>query len=133
MEVLRQRLTYPDLKRRVIEQARSYRANSLIIEDKATGTALIYDLRHETSEGLPYPIAYVPESDKVTRMHSQSAKIEAGHVYLPRRASWLEDFRIELLQFPKGKHDDQVDSMSQFLNWLEQRNRNRWTVEPLNI
>ena len=35
-------------------------------------------------------------------------KIEAGHVYLPRRAEWLEDFRTELLQFPKGRYDDQV-------------------------
>lgn len=66
-------------------------------------------------------------------MHSQSAKIEAGHVHLPHRARWLDEFRNELLQFPKGKYDDQVDSMSQFLNWLEQRNRNRWSVEPLEI
>jgi len=133
IDVLRERLTYPDLRRRSIDQAHSFRADNLVIEDKGTGTALIYDLRHETSEGLPYPIAFLPESDKVTRMHSQSAKIEAGHVYLPHRARWLDEFRIDLLQFPNGKHDDQVDSMSQFLNWLEQRNRNRWSVEPLEI
>jgi predicted phage terminase large subunit-like protein len=54
-------------------------------------------------------------------------------VYLPRRAEWLENFRTELLQFPKGRYDDQVDSLSQFLNWLEQRNRNRWWVHPLEL
>ena len=79
---------------------------------------------------MPYPIAFQPEGDKVTRMHAQSAKIEAGHVYVPRRAPWLEDFRTELLQFPKGRYDDQVDSLSQFLNWIEQRHRNRMWVTP---
>jgi predicted phage terminase large subunit-like protein len=66
-------------------------------------------------------------------MHAQSVKIEAGHVHLPRRAEWLDDLRSELLQFPHGRHDDQVDSVSQFLNWFDQRNRNRVTVEELLI
>ncbi|MCH7871277.1 MAG: hypothetical protein IID33_06215 [Planctomycetes bacterium] len=47
-----------------------------------------------------------------------SAKIEAGYVLLPERAPWLQDFQTEILQFPAGKHDDQVDSLSQFLNWV---------------
>jgi predicted phage terminase large subunit-like protein len=133
IDVVRERLTYPDLKRRVIELVRSFGADGLVIEDKGSGTALIQDLQRETIESLPAPFAFVPEGDKVTRMHAQSAKIEAGHVYLPRRALWFEEFRIELLQFPKGKYDDQVDSMSQFLNWLEQRNKNRWWIEPLEL
>jgi predicted phage terminase large subunit-like protein len=133
VDIVRERLTYPDLKRRIIDHVRSFGADNLIIEDKGSGTALIQDLQRETIEDLPNPFAFVPEGDKVTRMHAQSAKIEAGHVYLPRRARWLEELRIELLQFPKGKYDDQVDSMSQFLNWLEQRDRNRWWVEPLEL
>jgi predicted phage terminase large subunit-like protein len=75
-------------------------------------------------------MAFQPETDKVTRMHAQSARIEAGHVYLPLRAEWLEDFRTELLPFPKGRYDDQVDSLSQFLNWVEERDGGRWWVEP---
>jgi hypothetical protein len=51
-------------------------------------------------------------------MSAQSARIEAGQVHLPREATWLEDFRTELLQFLHGKYDDQVDSLSQFLNWV---------------
>ncbi len=43
------------------------------------------------------------------------AKIEAGYVLLPERAPWLQDFQTEILQFPAGKHDDQIDSLSQFL------------------
>lgn len=133
LDVLRERLTYPDLKRRVIDQACRFNVDTIVIEDKGSGMSLIQDLERENIADVPNPIAFTPETDKVTRMHAQSAKIEAGHVHLPRRAEWLEDFRTELLQFPKGRHDDQVDSLSQFLNWLEQRNRNRWWVEPLEL
>ena len=56
--------------------------------------------------------------DKVTRMSAQSAKIEAGRVLVPASAPWLQDFQVEILQFPHGRHDDQVDSVSQFLGWV---------------
>ncbi len=52
-------------------------------------------------------------------MAAQSAKIEAGHVHLPKSAPWLGEFLTELLSFPNGRHDDQVDSVSQFLRWLQ--------------
>jgi hypothetical protein len=52
---------------------------------------------------------------------AQSAKIEAGHVYLPRDAPWLDGFLLELLAFPHGRHDDQVDSVAQFLTWAALR------------
>jgi predicted phage terminase large subunit-like protein len=52
-------------------------------------------------------------------MVAQSAKIEAGHVYLPKDAPWLATFLRELLAFPNGANDDQVDSVSQFLIWMQ--------------
>jgi predicted phage terminase large subunit-like protein len=129
IEIVRQKLAYPELRRLVVEQARRFQTNSIIIEDKGSGISLIQDLRG-ADEGVPYPIAFTPEADKVTRMSTQSAKIEARHVFLPRRAEWLEDLRTELLQFPHGRHDDQIDSISQFLNWIDQRQRNRvWVTE----
>ena len=75
------------------------------------------------------PIGILPEGDKITRMSAQSAKIEARQVYLPKQAPWLGDLQSELLQFPKSRHDDQVDSISQFLNWIERRQGNEWSVE----
>ncbi len=51
-------------------------------------------------------------------MLAPSVKIEAGYVLLPERAPWLQDFQTEILQFPHGRHDDQVDSLSQFLMWI---------------
>ena len=68
---------------------------------------------------LTRPIGVKPEGSKVDRMAAQSAKIEAGHVYLPKSAAWLGEFLTELLSFPNGRHDDQVDSVSQFLRWLQ--------------
>ena len=54
-------------------------------------------------------------------MSAQSAKIEAGQVHLPIKAAWLDEFRNEFQAFPNGRHDDQVDSLSQFLNWFNNR------------
>jgi phage terminase large subunit-like protein len=54
-------------------------------------------------------------------MMAQSDKIEAGQVYLPRQAEWLDTLLLELLAFPNGRHDDQVDSVSQFLKWAALR------------
>jgi hypothetical protein len=62
-------------------------------------------------------------SSKEVRLSAQSAKIEARQVHLPRGAAWLDELRAELLQFPHGRYDDQVDSISQFLNWIDQRER----------
>jgi predicted phage terminase large subunit-like protein len=52
------------------------------------------------------------------RMHAQTAVIENGFVYLPREARWLADYVTEVTTFPRGKHDDQVDSTSQALEWI---------------
>ena len=54
-------------------------------------------------------------------MAAQSAKIEAGHLHLPNEAEWLDSFHLEMLAFPQGRHDDQIDSVSQFLNWAALR------------
>ena len=115
IDVVRRRLEYPDLKRRVVEAAQSHGADVVLIEDKGSGIHLIQDLQRD---GVVRPIAIEPEGDKVTRMSAQTAKIEAGYVLLPGCASWLQDFQTETLQFPYGRHDDQVDSLSQFLAWV---------------
>ena len=50
-------------------------------------------------------------------MQVQTAVIEADRVFVPKAATWLMDFQDEVTKFPAGKHDDQVDSLSQFLKW----------------
>ena len=120
-DVLREKLDYPRLKRRVLEDAFRHEANTVLIEDKGSGTSLIQDICQENNSGMPNPIGVLPEGDKLTRMSAQSAKIEARQVYLPKQAPWLGDLQAELLQFPNGRHDDQGDSISQFLNWIQGR------------
>ena len=53
------------------------------------------------------------------RLHAQTAMIENGFVYIPEAAPWLAEYLHELTVFPKGKHDDQVDSTTQFLDWFK--------------
>ena len=127
----RVRVNYPDLKRLVVDHAVRFNASTIIIEDAGSGTALIQDLSRERYSGVPKPIPFKPEGSKVTRMNAESAKIESGQVFLPRHADFLEDLRIELLQFPYGRHDDQADSISQFLHWIVQRNWNRTIIREL--
>ena len=116
LDVVRERLEFPELRRKIIEVHRRWRNNTnsyaLLIEDKGSGMSLIQDLKREGIHAIPVK----PTMDKVMRMNAHTARIEAGCVHLPRRASWLEEFRKETMAFPVGKLDDQVDALSQALD-----------------
>jgi len=114
LHVLRRRMEYPELKRMVREQCQAFAANVVLIEDKASGTQLIQEL---VAEGLHPVTRYQPQADKIMRMHAQTAMIENGFVRLPKEAPWLAPYLHELAAFPKGRHDDQVDSTAQMLDW----------------
>jgi len=62
---------------------------------------------------------YQPDWDKIMRMHAQTAMIENGFVSIPQNAPWLAEYLHEMTVFPNGKHDDQVDSTAQFLDWFK--------------
>jgi predicted phage terminase large subunit-like protein len=120
LHVLRKRMEYPELKRAVREQCEAFEASVVLIEDKASGTQLSQEL---IEQGLHTVTHYQPQADKVMRMHAQTAMIENGFVHLPKEAAWLAEYLHELTVFPKGKHDDQVDSTAQMLDWLKQAGR----------
>jgi predicted phage terminase large subunit-like protein len=115
LHVLRRRMEYPDLKRAVLSQARTYGASVVLIEDQASGTQLIQEL---IRDGLHSVKGSKPEHDKVMRLRAQTATIENGFVFLPREAPWLLDYIHELITFPNAKHSDQADSTSQALAWI---------------
>jgi predicted phage terminase large subunit-like protein len=128
VDLFRGRLEYPDLRRKVASLADKHRAQTILIENAGPGMALLQDLQRDKPPGMTRPVGHNPEGSKTDRMVAQSAKIEAGHVYLPRKAEWLETLLLELLAFPNGRHDDQVDSVSQFLSWVALRQVRGGTV-----
>ncbi|MCC6947026.1 MAG: phage terminase large subunit [Bradyrhizobiaceae bacterium] len=119
LHVWRGRLEFPHLKQKLIALARENPPNRILIERAGPGLHLIQELRANPTPGVPMPIGIAPEGDKLMRMEAQSARFEAGQVYLPPEATWLSEFLLELLGFPNARQDDQVDSVSQFLNWVE--------------
>ena len=118
IDMLVVRLEYPELKRLIVRHAERFNPVAILMEDKASGQALLQDLRRETA--LPL-IACMPDADKVTRLLRVTPLMEAGKMALPEHASWVADFEREFFQFPDGAHDDQVDTVSQYLNWVRGR------------
>jgi predicted phage terminase large subunit-like protein len=114
LDVARERLEFPELVKRVLAHARSFQAGAILIEDSASGTSLIQTVRKAGLQGV---IGIKPIADKPTRMYGQTPKLEAGSLLLPKAAPWLGEFLAEYLAFPKAKHDDQIDALSQFLIW----------------
>ena len=119
LDVYREKLEYPKLKRMVHEQAYRWLASSIVVEDKASGTQLIQELIYE---GLHQIQRYEPGGgDKILRMNSCTSTIENGSVCLPDNTEWITPYLHELLMFPNSKYDDQVDSTSQAIDWWRRR------------
>ena len=114
--LFRRMLEYPELKRAVREQQSLFGATEMLIEDKASGTQLIQELIADGCHGVT---RYQPTCDKIMRLHAQTAMIENGFVHIPETAPWLDAYLHEMTVFPNGKHDDQVDSTAQFLDWFK--------------
>ena len=113
LHVLRKRMIFPELKRAIRDQEILYKPNQIIIEDHASGTPVVQDLRND---GLYRVEAYKPKENKQMRMARQATRIENGFVYIPYEAHWLAEYLHEMAMFPNGKYDDQVDSTSQALD-----------------
>ena len=120
LDVFRDRLDYPDLKRKAIALHERWKPCTVLVEDHGSGTSLIQDLKREKKIRA---IATKPVGDKILRMSAQSPLFEAGQVIFLPDQPWFEDLAAELLAFPNGRHDDQVDSISQALAWFTRARR----------
>ena len=98
LDVYRARLDFPALRRQAIELERRYRPNAVLIEDKGSGTQLIQELQNL---GAIYPIAIMPESDKIVRASTQSTQIEAGRVLLSAAGAMARRFPDRTRRLPK--------------------------------
>ena len=112
IDLVRDRFDYPRLKETAIAQAQRHKPSMILIEDASTGTALAQELKKAVRMAIN-PVR--PEHDKIGRMFVQQDKFYARRVHFPKGAPYLAELERELLQFPNGKTDDQVDSISQAL------------------
>lgn len=128
IDLYREWLEYPDLKRKSIQLINKWQPRAVLIEDKASGQSLIQDLKKELSYNV-IPIKVV--KDKITRFASITPIFEAERIFIKDKTNWLFDLEYELLTFPNSQHDDQADSISQFLNWIENNNLKEYKIRYL--
>lgn len=107
LNTYKKRVEYPDLKRDVLAEYREFEPDGVLIEKKASGAPLIYDLR---AMGIPVQ-DYTPGKgqDKIARLNAVSDIIASGKVWVPQ-TRWAEELVDEIAEFPSGQHDDLVDA-----------------------
>jgi predicted phage terminase large subunit-like protein len=112
LNAFRKRMEFPELKRKAIEESREWEPDSIIIEKKATGAPLIYEMR---AMGIPVQ-EFTPSkgNDKISRLNAVSDLFASGRVWMPG-THWAEEVVDEVASFPGGDHDDYVDSVSMAL------------------
>jgi predicted phage terminase large subunit-like protein len=119
LDLIRNRFDFPELKRAAIRLKERWPDAHILIEDKGSGTSLIQELRDQQIAVIPIQC----QDDKVTRLYTTQPRFEGGSVHFPEEAPWLGNLIVELLAFPRWRHDDQVDSIAQALAWIAQRKR----------
>lgn len=113
IDLIKKRMDFPETLRAIRYMADKYPTkHSILIEDKANGSAIISMLKHEIG-GI---IAITPTESKVARANAITGIVEAGNVYLPEYADFTSEFVEEFASFPNGVHDDLVDACTQFIN-----------------
>ena len=110
LDSVKERLEFPELKRKALELYEHWEPDTVIIESKGSGTPLTQELRRI---GIPVQ-NFTPSkgSDKIARVNSCTPLFESGMVWKPDQP-WADEMVEECVSFPAGDHDDLVDSMSQ--------------------
>jgi predicted phage terminase large subunit-like protein len=112
LNAFKKRMEFPELKQRAFEEFKEWDVDSLIVEAKAAGSPLIFELR---AMGIPVQ-EFTPSkgNDKIARLNAVADIFASGHVWVPN-THWAEELMEEVASFPSGEHDDLVDSMTQAL------------------
>jgi len=112
LDAFKQRLEFPELKKQALELWKEWNPDTLIVEKRAAGAPLIYEMRRM---GIPLS-EFTPGkgNDKISRVNAISDLFASGVVWCPE-TRWAEEVMDEMASFPNGDHDDLVDSSSQAL------------------
>jgi predicted phage terminase large subunit-like protein len=112
LNCFKKRMEFPELKQKAFEEWKEWEPDAMIVEAKAAGSPLIFELR---AMGIPVQ-EFTPSkgNDKIARLNAVADLFASGHVWVPN-TSWAEELVEEVASFPSGEHDDLVDSMTQAL------------------
>jgi predicted phage terminase large subunit-like protein len=112
LDAFKQRMEFPELKKMALELWQEWEPDTLIVEKRAAGAPLIYEMR---KMGIPLS-EFTPGkgNDKISRVNAISDLFASGVVWCPE-TRWAEEVMDEMASFPNGDHDDLVDSSSQAL------------------
>jgi predicted phage terminase large subunit-like protein len=117
LHVTRGHWTVLQMRDQIATLAKQWKPDPVLIEDTSSGMGLIQLLMEQSWLSI---VGRHPKDDKETRMSRHQGRFEAGRVLLPVETPWLADFESELLSFPNGRYDDQVDAFMLFLDWFSQ-------------
>lgn len=110
LDSFKRRMEFPELKQKTFEMWKEWEPDALIIEAKASGAPLVYELR---AMGIPVQ-EFTPVrggGDKFVRTNAIADIFASGRVWAPN-THWAEEVVEEVASFPGGDHDDLVDSMT---------------------
>jgi predicted phage terminase large subunit-like protein len=113
LDAIKERLEFPDLRRLAKEQYDYWQPETVLVEAKASGLPLTYELRQM---GIPV-VNFTPSkgNDKHSRVNSVAPLFESGMVWAPKQREFAQEVIEECASFPFGDHDDLVDSTTQAL------------------
>ena len=111
LDYFKERMEFPELKKKAYEMYKEYEPDSLLIEKKASGALLLYELR---AMGIIVS-EVVPSKDKITRLNAVADLFSSGMVWAPA-TRWAQSLIEEVADFPVGAHDDGVDALTQALD-----------------
>jgi len=103
----------------------------VLVEEAGTSIPVVDYLQKHTR--LPIEAVKPGSRDKVSRVQGVQHMIESGRAWLPNNQSWVQEFIDECARFPGGQHDDQVDSMSQALNYFLQHGGYGRNDRPISV
>lgn len=124
IDCVNERLDVIDTMKAIAAQADRHNPQAVLIEQAANGWSVIQMMRKK----LPNIVPIKPDKSKVARASGAAPMIEAGSVFLPPNAHWLNYMVDQFSMFPAGRNDDLVDSITQGLNWMRERTPQKLTI-----